>query len=155
MATTHRLVFFIYTMKTISIEWPFGHHLNQFRYSTLNRTLRICDGPIKGVEKKLKSRLPCTCTLLCIWIETLKMLSFLWLFFIKKKILVFFFYFLVFLLFLYRIAKRLGLRSKSFGKKEDRFITIARKFDAQQLIDELIQRGGSTEKYDLIAPTAH
>jgi len=53
------------------------------------------------------------------------------------------------------IAKRLGLRSKSFGKNEDRFITISRKFDAQQLIDELIQRGGSTEKYDLIAPTAH
>jgi len=52
------------------------------------------------------------------------------------------------------IAKRLGLRSKSFGKNEDRFITISRKFDAQQLIDELIQRGGSTEKYDLIAPTA-
>merc|ERR1711874_936898 len=50
------------------------------------------------------------------------------------------------------IAKRLGLKSKSFGKNEDRFITIARKFDAQQLIDELIQRGGSTEKYDLIAP---
>ena len=52
------------------------------------------------------------------------------------------------------IAKRIGLRSKSFGKNEDRFITISRKFDAQQLIDELIQRGGSTEKYDLIAPTA-
>jgi len=50
------------------------------------------------------------------------------------------------------IAKRLGLRSKSFGKNEDRFITISRKFDAQQLIDELVRRGGSTEKYDLIAP---
>ena len=59
---------------------------------------------------------------------------------------------MIFALFFYRIAKRLGLRSKSFGKNEDRFITISRKFDAQQLIDELVRRGGSTEKYDLIAP---
>ena len=53
---------------------------------------------------------------------------------------------------MHTIAKRLGLKSKSFGKNEDRFITIARKFDAQQLIDELIRMGGSSEKYDLIPP---
>ena len=53
---------------------------------------------------------------------------------------------------MHTIAKRLGLKSKSFGKNEDRFITIARKFDAQQLIDELLRMGGSSEKYDLIPP---
>ena len=53
------------------------------------------------------------------------------------------------------ISRRLGLNSKSFGKNEDRFITIARKFDAQQLIDELMRMGGSSEKYDLIAPGAN
>ena len=51
-----------------------------------------------------------------------------------------------------RIAKRFGLRSKSYGKNEDRFITISRKFDANQLIEELKRQGGSTEKYDLICP---
>ena len=53
---------------------------------------------------------------------------------------------------IHQIARKLGLKSKSFGKNEDRFITIARKFDAQQLIDELMRMGGSSEKYDLIAP---
>ena len=51
-----------------------------------------------------------------------------------------------------RIAKRLGLKSKSYGKDDDRFITISRKFDANQLIEELKRQGGSTEKYELIYP---
>ena len=52
----------------------------------------------------------------------------------------------------FRIAKRLGLKSKSYGKGDDRFITISRKFDANQLIEELKRQGGSTEKYELIYP---
>ncbi len=51
-----------------------------------------------------------------------------------------------------RLARRLGLKSKSFGKKEERFITISRKFDAQQVIEELIRQGGDTEKYTLVPP---
>ena len=61
-------------------------------------------------------------------------------------------YFSLFFSFFSRIAKRLGLKSKSFGKDDDRFITISRKFNASQLIEELVRRGGSTEKYELIYP---
>ncbi len=53
---------------------------------------------------------------------------------------------------MHMIAKRLGLKSKSFGKDEERFITISRKFDARQLVDELFRSGGSTEKYTLFEP---
>ena len=54
----------------------------------------------------------------------------------------------------YRIAKRLGLKSKSFGKEGDRFITVSRKFDAAHIIEELIRRGGSNEKYILVPPNS-
>merc|ERR1712039_94638 len=52
------------------------------------------------------------------------------------------------------IAKRLGLKSKSFGKDDNRFITVSRKFDAAHIIEELIRRGGSNEKYILIPPNS-
>ena len=55
---------------------------------------------------------------------------------------------------LFRIAKRLGLKSKSFGKDDGRFITVSRKFDAAQIIEELIRRGGSNEKYILVPPNS-
>ena len=57
-------------------------------------------------------------------------------------------------LMLSRIAKRLGLKSKSFGKDDGRFITVSRKFDAAQIIEELIRRGGSNEKYILVPPNS-
>ena len=53
------------------------------------------------------------------------------------------------------IARRLGLKSKSFGKKEDRFITISRKFNGDDVIAELLAKGGSNEKYDLIPPSTN
>lgn len=53
---------------------------------------------------------------------------------------------------MHNISRRLGLKSKSFGKSDDRFITISRKFSGNEIIEHLIARGGSTEKYDLIPP---
>lgn len=53
---------------------------------------------------------------------------------------------------MHTIARRLNLKSKSFGKDDDRFLTISRKFNASELIEELKRNGGSTEKYDLVPP---
>ena len=60
----------------------------------------------------------------------------------------------IFLLFSsgFRISRRLGLKSKSYGKGEDRYITISRKFDAAEIINELLRNGGSNEKYKLLPP---
>ena len=71
---------------------------------------------------------------------------------------------------MHQVARRLGLRSKSFGKGEDRHLTISRwrlevkvssnscfylrKFNGLSLLEELLNRGGETEKYTLIAPRA-
>ena len=53
----------------------------------------------------------------------------------------------------FSFARRLGLKSKSHGKGEERFITIARKFDGEQIIQELLTKGGCNEKYAIIPPT--
>ena len=56
---------------------------------------------------------------------------------------------------MHNIARRLNLKSKSFGKDDDRFLTISRKFNASELIQELKRNGGSTEKYDLVPPRSN
>ena len=53
---------------------------------------------------------------------------------------------------MHQVARRLGLKSKSFGKGEDRHLTISRKFNAITLVQELLRNGGETEKYVLIPP---
>lgn len=53
---------------------------------------------------------------------------------------------------MHMIARKLGLKSKSYGKDEDRFLTISRKFDAKQIIENLLDNQGETEKYQLIPP---
>ena len=54
---------------------------------------------------------------------------------------------------IHQIAKQLGLKSQSYGPKSQRTLTISRKINAQELVNELISLGGSTEKYQLIEPT--
>ena len=56
------------------------------------------------------------------------------------------------LIVFFSFARRLGLKSKSHGKGDDRFITISRKFDGEQIITELLSKGGSNEKYVVIPP---
>ena len=50
------------------------------------------------------------------------------------------------------MARRLGLKSKSYGKGEDRFLTISRKFDSVRLLEELAEQGGDSERYLLLPP---
>ena len=53
---------------------------------------------------------------------------------------------------MHNIARRLGLKSKSYGKGEERHLTISRKFDGVSIVQELLRRGGETEKYTLLPP---
>ena len=54
---------------------------------------------------------------------------------------------------MHQVTRRFGLKSKSFGKGEDRHLTMSRKFDGLRVVEELLNRGGETEKYSLIPPT--
>jgi len=53
---------------------------------------------------------------------------------------------------IHNFSRRLGLKSKSHGKGNERFITISRKFDSERIIQELLNKGGSNEKYIVIPP---
>jgi len=54
---------------------------------------------------------------------------------------------------MHEVARRLGLKSKSYGKGEDRYLTISKKFDCVSLLRELLRSGGETLKYSLIPPS--
>ena len=51
------------------------------------------------------------------------------------------------------IARQLGLKSHSYGPKDQRTLVISRKIDVRNLVDELKSLGGITSKYELIEPT--
>jgi len=53
---------------------------------------------------------------------------------------------------MHKVAKRYGLKSKSFGKGEDRHLTISKKVDPACLLEELVRQGGENEKFKLIPP---
>eukprot|EP00095_Tigriopus_kingsejongensis_P007839 maker-scaffold1517_size37798-snap-gene-0.12 protein:Tk07839 transcript:maker-scaffold1517_size37798-snap-gene-0.12-mRNA-1 annotation:"nf-kappa-b-repressing factor" len=53
---------------------------------------------------------------------------------------------------MHMIALRLGLKSKSLGKDENRFLTISRKLNTSHLIEDLLATGGDNAKYTLIPP---
>jgi len=53
---------------------------------------------------------------------------------------------------MHQVARRFNLKSKSFGRKDDRHLTISKKFDGVSLVEDLVRRGGETEKYSLIPP---
>ena len=50
------------------------------------------------------------------------------------------------------VAKRFGLKGRSYGKDENRHLTMSKKFNVVSLVQELMRRGGETEKYRLIPP---
>merc|ERR1711872_29755 len=52
------------------------------------------------------------------------------------------------------VARRFDLKSKSFGKGDDRHMTLSRKFDPKSLMMELLRRGGESEKYMLLPPAS-
>ena len=53
---------------------------------------------------------------------------------------------------MHNIARRLGLKSKSYGKGEDRHLTVTKKHSGVTILSELLRRGGETERYTLIPP---
>ena len=52
-----------------------------------------------------------------------------------------------------RIATRFKLKTKSYGRNENRHLVISKKKDMWQMLEQLLRSGGSTERYDLIKPT--
>jgi len=53
---------------------------------------------------------------------------------------------------MHQVARRFNLKSKSYGKGEDRHLTISKKQSGLSLVEELVAQGGETEKYNLIPP---
>lgn len=47
----------------------------------------------------------------------------------------------------------MGLKSHSYGPKNQRTLVISRKIDVRDLVEELKSLGGVTNKYELIEPT--
>nr|XP_003699363.2 PREDICTED: NF-kappa-B-repressing factor [Megachile rotundata] len=54
---------------------------------------------------------------------------------------------------MHTIARQLGLKSHSYGPKDQRTLVISRKIDVRDLVNELKSLGGVTNKYELIEPT--
>lgn len=52
----------------------------------------------------------------------------------------------------FSIANRFGLKSVSYGKDADRQLVISRKKTPWEIVEEVKQAGGSTDKYDLVLP---
>lgn len=52
----------------------------------------------------------------------------------------------------FRIAQRFSLKSKSYGKGDERHLVVSRKPSPWQIVEGLARVGGSTSKYELIIP---
>lgn len=53
---------------------------------------------------------------------------------------------------IHNIGQKLGLKTQSKGKDENRYLIVSRKRSAQQLLQHVKESGGSTSKYELIPP---
>ncbi|CAK9828593.1 NF-kappa-B-repressing factor [Anthophora retusa] len=54
---------------------------------------------------------------------------------------------------IHQVARQLGLKSHSYGPKNQRTLVISRKINVRDLVEELKNLGGVTSKYQLIEPT--
>ncbi|XP_033342810.2 NF-kappa-B-repressing factor [Megalopta genalis] len=54
---------------------------------------------------------------------------------------------------IHQVARQLGLKSHSYGPKNQRTMVVSRKIDVRDLVEELKSFGGVTSKYELIEPT--
>jgi len=57
------------------------------------------------------------------------------------------------ILICFRIARTMGLKSRSYGPSDKRKLIVSRKIKVRDLLNELKNFGGNTEKYELIEPT--
>ncbi|KAL2749484.1 NF-kappa-B-repressing factor isoform X1 [Vespula maculifrons] len=55
---------------------------------------------------------------------------------------------------IHKLARQMGLKSHSYGPKDQRKLVISRKVDIRDLVIELKTLGGSTDKYELIKPSS-
>lgn len=53
---------------------------------------------------------------------------------------------------IHQIARQLGLKSHSYGPKNQRTLVVCRKIAIRDLVDEIKDLGGKTDKYELIEP---
>lgn len=53
---------------------------------------------------------------------------------------------------IHQVAQQIGLKSQSYGPKSQRTLTISRKIHPMELVHELLELGGVTEKYELVKP---
>lgn len=51
----------------------------------------------------------------------------------------------------HRAARKFKLKTKSFGEGQNRFLVLSRKFSALELIEKIMQEGG-TSKYEVVPP---
>lgn len=55
---------------------------------------------------------------------------------------------------IHKLARQMGLKSHSNGPKDQRKLVISRKIDIKDLVIELKNHGGNTDKYELIKPSS-
>jgi len=55
---------------------------------------------------------------------------------------------------IHKEAQKLGLKTRSYGTGEERFLVVARKRDQGQLFQHIKDQGGETNKYKLLPPTS-
>ena len=53
---------------------------------------------------------------------------------------------------IHKESQKLGLKSHSHGKGEDRYLILSRKMSAREIFDYVQQNGGETPKYSLVPP---
>ncbi|KAK3593713.1 hypothetical protein CHS0354_013610 [Potamilus streckersoni] len=54
---------------------------------------------------------------------------------------------------IHQVCKKFNLKATSRGTGEDRYLTMGRKRNALQLLDYVMSKGGSTQKYEVIPPS--
>ena len=52
----------------------------------------------------------------------------------------------------YSMANRFKLKTKSYGKPSERYLVISKKQDIWHTFEQLLENGGSNERYELVAP---
>jgi len=53
---------------------------------------------------------------------------------------------------IHKEGQKSGLKTKSFGKGEERYLVVSRKRSPSQLFEHIMSSGGQTNKYSLIPP---
>ncbi|XP_067013527.2 uncharacterized protein [Anabrus simplex] len=55
---------------------------------------------------------------------------------------------------MHEIAQRFNLKTKSYGKDNERYLVVSQKFSVMRIVEKMLHCGGSSEKYELVPPTS-